>query len=185
MANGNKNVRYLLIGIILLIVVVGAFFIFSLKVNNGKNLFTDIIKPLFDPAKESSQNLRSNELDDKIKLVDQKETDLTNLKNELDSLKAELDIKEKNLTEREQALLDSEKKVKDLESKLSGQVSDLKEIVKIYENMQPEKAAAILSEMDPTLVAQIIRNMKKEKSAEILAAMDTKTAVEITNKIIK
>ena len=69
---------------------------------------------------------------------------------------------------------------------LSTRIDDIKQIAKMYENMDSEQAALVLSEIeDNTQVIQILKNMSRQKSAEILGLMEPKRAADITNVMLQ
>lgn len=85
--------------------------------------------------------------------IDQKISELRDLKGEVEKLLNEYNQKE-------------DKKIQSL--------------VKIYENMKPKNAAAVFSEIDKKTLLQIISKMKEAKVAAILGQMDPKAARDIT-----
>jgi flagellar motility protein MotE (MotC chaperone) len=78
-----------------------------------------------------------------------------------------------------QDLLKMLNKLKDKEEK---EVADL---VRLYENMKPKKAANILNQMDIVILKEIIKRMNKRKAALIMAAMDVKKAKDISQMLAK
>ena len=81
-------------------------------------------------------------------------------------------------------MLEKEREIERLSERLSVQYEDLTELTKIYEKMDGEEAAAILSQIEDThQVILIIKNLRKEKSAEILGLMDAKIAADILSEM--
>jgi flagellar motility protein MotE (MotC chaperone) len=116
--------------------------------------------------------------------INTEKTKLMALRTDLENYRAQLQDKENELQEKEAQLLEKEREIERLSEKLSVQYDDLIELTKIYEQMDGEEAAAILSQIDDTQqVILIIRSLKKEKSAEILGLMDAKLAADILSKM--
>ncbi|UAT43272.1 hypothetical protein GUI12_03880 [Anaplasmataceae bacterium AB001_6] len=61
----------------------------------------------------------------------------------------------------------------------------VKSLVKIYENMKPAEAAAILSELDDDLLLKVVRHMKETKSSPILAQMKPARVRDITVGLVQ
>jgi len=59
------------------------------------------------------------------------------------------------------------------------------DLVKIYGDMKPKRAASILNLMDMPFLKEIVKRMGKKKAALILAAMDAKKAKEVSQMLIK
>ena len=55
-----------------------------------------------------------------------------------------------------------------------------KEMAKIYENMSPEEAAAIIGQLDNEIAVSVISKMKKRKAAKIMEALDPAKAVQLS-----
>lgn len=117
--------------------------------------------------------------------IEAEKTKLSALRTDLENYKAELDNRAKELDERETLLAEKEQEIERLNETLSGQIQDLMEIVKIYENMDGDAAAAILSQMEDTeKVISIFKNLKKDKSAEILGLMNPEDAARIIDQLL-
>ena len=138
-----------------------------------------------DVNQESAANKTIEvELEREKDSLEAEKTKLSALRTDLENYKAQLDNREKELEEREVLLLDKEQEVDRLNEKLSGQYEDLRELIKIYEYMNGEEAADILSQMeDVDKVVLVIKNLKKETSAEILGLMDAEKAADILDRI--
>jgi flagellar motility protein MotE (MotC chaperone) len=121
-----------------------------------------------------------------------------------DLLKA-VEKKQMELKERETQIRQEEKRIEALKkdvderiekySKILAQIENLlkkieqakehnfEHLVKTYETMPPEEAAARLMVLDEELAVKIILKMKYKKAAAIMASMDTKKAANITQSI--
>ncbi len=107
---------------------------------------------------------------------------------QLDSLKTLLVEMEKENNQLEKDLKSVLAKKKADEEKKKNKLSEAlqenaKQMAKIYENMAPEEAAAILTALDPGLAVEIISSMKKRQAAKIMAAMNPDTAVVLSKKL--
>lgn len=63
--------------------------------------------------------------------------------------------------------------------------AELQSIVKIYETMKPQDAAAILADLEMPILLSIMEVMKERKSASILAAMEPERAREVTTELAR
>lgn len=62
----------------------------------------------------------------------------------------------------------------------SQEDTNIRSLVKMYENMKPKSAAQIFNEMEMPVLLLIVDRMSERKAAPILAAMDPKKAKELT-----
>lgn len=56
----------------------------------------------------------------------------------------------------------------------------VKDTAKLYESMDPQKAAKIITQYSPEIARDIIYKMNKKKAAQVLSNLDPKTANMIT-----
>jgi flagellar motility protein MotE (MotC chaperone) len=63
------------------------------------------------------------------------------------------------------------------------QDSQIKSLVKIYESMKPEEAAAIFNEMEMPILLDVIGKMSERKVALVLAGMNPKRARDVTQEL--
>ena len=120
-------------------------------------------------------------------------TSLTKRREDLDKRQAELDMREKLLMATEQRLDQKLAEIKSIQGQIeaaSHTLSDQQEkevasLVKVYENMKPKDAAAIMQDLDRTILLEVASRMKEAKVAPILAAMDPSKAREITVMLAK
>ncbi len=109
----------------------------------------------------------------------------------LDVREKELVVKEKTLEATEQRITSRIDEMKKLQVEVKGlietykkhQDSDVKSLVKIYENMKPVDAAVIFNELDMTILLSVIDAMSERKVAPVLAAMDPKRAKDVTEEL--
>lgn len=63
--------------------------------------------------------------------------------------------------------------------------SQLRSLVKIYENMKPKEAARIFEELDLVVLLEVIDRMSERKAAPVLARLSPDRAKEITLELAK
>ncbi|MGI9536768.1 MAG: MotE family protein [Desulfocapsaceae bacterium] len=102
------------------------------------------------------------------------ETRLEKLKTEIDAKLAEIDHK---LVE-----MEAQKKVLEalLSQKQEGEQQRIKNLGKIYENMDPILAAEAVADLDPQVAAAILAAMKPRSAARILNVLSREQATEIS-----
>ena len=59
----------------------------------------------------------------------------------------------------------------------------IKSLVKIYEGMKPDEAAAIFNELDMPILLDVIGKMSERKVALVLANMNPKRARDVTQEL--
>jgi flagellar motility protein MotE (MotC chaperone) len=116
---------------------------------------------------------------------------LSKRRDELEAREAELELKSKVLDATEKRINDKVTEMKTLQGELSTivaqykehQDSEIKSLVKIYENMKPGDAAAIFNEMDMPILLEVIGKMSERKVAPVLAGMNPKRARDVTQEL--
>lgn len=116
---------------------------------------------------------------------------LAKRRDELDVREKELGIKEKALEATEKRISSRLKEMKTLQAEVKTlidtytqhQQSDVKSLVKIYENMKPVDAATIFNELEMPILLSVIDAMSERKVAPVLAAMDPKRAKDVTEEL--
>lgn len=116
---------------------------------------------------------------------------LSKRRDELDNRERELEIKSKVLEASEKRITDRMTEMKQLEAELQKvlavynekQNDQLKSLVKIYENMKPDEAAAIFNEMEMPILLDVIGKMSERKVAPVLANMNPKKAKDVTQEL--
>jgi flagellar motility protein MotE (MotC chaperone) len=129
-----------------------------------------------------------------------REVDFSELYNIMEEERSKLDEKKKDLEEQEKKLkalqaeiakeykkLNAIKKELEKEFVQKEEKSDveIKNIVKLYEAMNPEEAAKAIEKMTTKLAAQLISQINPRKSGKILDSMDTFKVKEITKEMYK
>ncbi|MBM7581381.1 flagellar motility protein MotE (MotC chaperone) [Caldicoprobacter guelmensis] len=170
-----------ILGLVLFVITaIGLLFFF-----NVGGIRDVVVRLAFHSKAVSNQQSEGNlKLQQQLKAIEEEKSRLKDFENQLNALKSELEGKQQELEQREIKLQQKEKEIEELQQRLSSQFENIRDIAKVYENMEPEQAASILSQMeDSSLVIQILRNLSKEKSGEILGAMDSKKAAELTRQM--
>ena len=107
---------------------------------------------------------------------------------DLDKRAAELDQREALIAVTESKVEDKVKELQALRTELQNllhtvdqqQQARIASLVKLYETMKPQEAAAILETLELPVALDILGQMKETKSAPILAKMSPQKASEIT-----
>ena len=122
---------------------------------------------------------RREELDKKAEAIDQRERTVAAIEATLDGkikameeMKIEIEAIYKNIASKATELNDKEDK----------QIASL---IRIYEKMKPESAAAIFNNLELTILLHVVRGMNESKLAPILSKMDVKKATFITAELAK
>lgn len=106
---------------------------------------------------------RSQELDDREKLLEAVELRIVERTNSLKKIKETIDVALKKHAKRERAQLNS--------------------LVKIYSAMKPKEAAQIFNSLEEDVLISIVENMKEKKMGAILAKMNINKAKQLTVKL--
>ena len=93
---------------------------------------------------------------------------------------------ERRLSERVEQLGQLQAKLEALEeTRRERDEANWRGLVKTYETMRPRDAAAILNDLDQTILMQVLDRMKEAKAAPILAAMPPDRARAATTELAK
>ncbi len=146
----------------------------------GKTLVKDIEAM---KAREAQPHYTPSELD----LLQ----NLAKRRDDLEQRERELGIKAKVLEASEKRITDKLTEMKTLEAELSKvlaqynekQDTQIKSLVKIYESMKPDEAAAIFNEMEMPILLDVISKMSDRKVALVLAGMNPKRAKDVTQEL--
>lgn len=104
---------------------------------------------------------------------------------EKEKLEQKLDVTKSELSKAEQELTQKDKKIEQLKNQLEQEKAAeheewLKSTIKLYEAMETNKAAELLSKLPENEAREIIYSMKNKKAAEILSGLDTETVKRLT-----
>lgn len=117
-------------------------------------------------------------LQEKIKVLADKEKELKTLRQEVDKKFEQMDNKIKELKKVQQ------KTEELLALKDQAELNKIKELSNIYAKMSPEKAALALNSLgDQQLAADLIANMKTKSAAKILEQLDKLKAAALTTRL--
>lgn len=178
----TRGASWLIILVLLLFVVIAAGLLVFFNVGGIRDTVMGFL--FSSKAGSNQQSEESLKLQQELKALEDEKNRLKDFENQLNTLKSQLESRQQELEQRELKLQEREKEIDELQQKLSAQFENIKDIAKLYENMEGEQAASILSEMsDNQLVIQILKNMSEEKSAEILGLMDAKKAADLTRQM--
>ncbi|MFO1138050.1 MAG: hypothetical protein U1E41_03065 [Paracoccus sp. (in: a-proteobacteria)] len=101
---------------------------------------------------------------------------------ELDRKKAEIAFAEKQLTEK---LVELRKVKQQLADRDAGQrqsvTEDISRLIAVYDQMKPEQAAVVLSNLPPDFAAQILVRVQPETGARIMASVEPGQAAILTS----
>ncbi len=122
--------------------------------------------------------LERSGLQEKIKVLADKEKELKTLEQEVDKKFEQMDNKIRELKKVQQ------KTEELLALKDQAELKKIKELSNIYAKMSPEKAALVLSSLkDQQLAADLINNMKTKSAAKILEQLDKMKAATLTTTL--
>jgi flagellar motility protein MotE (MotC chaperone) len=124
--------------------------------------------------------------DDVIQFIEKKQKELKQREDYLDTEEKKLNTLKKDMEEKTarytKLLNDLENKLKEIE-KIRSERLDY--IVKVYEGMPPEDAAAKLNALDDQTASEIITRMKSKKAGAVMSYMDERKAASITYSITR
>jgi flagellar motility protein MotE (MotC chaperone) len=119
------------------------------------------------------QEERANIFEEK-KALALREKELKTLEQAVDKKLAEIDIRLEELKKSRLQLIEI------LKQKDSEEIKKIQNLSKIYEKMDPVKAALALSGLDQQLAADLLANMKVKAAAKILDSLNKPQATEIS-----
>ena len=106
--------------------------------------------------------------------LDQREAELDSRELQLKTLGVEVDKKLVAMQELREELVKLLNRKKDEEDRRVGELS------KIYEKMDPSKAARLIKQLDQQLAIELLIGIKKKTAGQILDNLDTKTATKLS-----
>lgn len=116
---------------------------------------------------------------------------LSKRRDELDQREKEMEMKARVLDATEKRINDKLGEMKNLQTELTKivaqyndkQDTQIKSLVKIYEGMKPDEAAAIFNELEMPILLDVISKMSERKVSPILANMTPKKAKDVTQEL--
>lgn len=147
---------------------------------NFFNLKTTIVKQ-FSSIPVVKNIVASNSLSSAEDKINKEMDYIRNEKIKLQQKADQLNAREAALKAKEDSLAKLQKSLDEQKSMLQSQSVQIKDLVKYYENMDPQAAAGILEKIqDSNKVAIILKNMQKQAAAQIMEKMNPDTAAKIT-----
>jgi len=149
----------------------------------------------FGTGKSKVKDIEAMKAREAIPRFTQNEVDLlqnlSKRREELDQREKDLDLKMRVLDASEKQINNKISEMKTLQTELQKvltmydekQNTQIKSLVKIYENMKPGDAANIFNEMQMAILLEVIDKMSERKVAPVLAAMDPKKARDVTQEL--
>jgi len=143
-------------------------------------------------------------LEEAEKTIQQKEYQIKNLKTEkeriqtlrdksffvstdsLNSLFASLEREKREKEKRDEELKALQRQLENLQqaSATTGDENpNIKQLAKVYDAMQPEKAAQIILELDDQLIASLLKRLKQRQAAKIMGAIPPMRAAKISQML--
>lgn len=121
---------------------------------------------------------REVEYNESIKSIETQQTHILEEKKALDVRESELDAREAAVAAKEAELNLISENVTEKQTEFENKERSVRDVAKIYEDMDADVAAKILMRYDDkNEVAQIVKNLSDEKAADILSEMDTSYAM--------
>ena len=124
--------------------------------------------------------------DDVIKFIEKKQKEIKIREEALEKEEKRLHVLKGDIDERiekyTKLLNNLENMLKKLEQIKEGK---LEHVVKVYEAMPPEEAAAKLAALDEPTAVEIIRRMKSKKAGAVMAFMNEKKSASITQSLAR
>lgn len=137
-----------------------------------------LLLPLVNPAHTSAQ-------EDPLRLIERKQKELKEKEERLKKEEERLEILRKDINEKidrySKLLAHIEEQLKEMKKSKDER---LEQVVKTYEAMPPEDAAARLNELDEKTATKILSMMKPKKASAIMAAMEPKKVAGLTSRIL-
>lgn len=128
---------------------------------------------------ESPYQNQYDEIDQQIRRLDARDSDLRNLESQLETRRTDLENKDRELAALEQTLLQRQDELIARAEELDATEKDLDLLVTMLEKMSATDAAKILGNSDVARITRVLRKMKQAKASEILAKMDTMLASQV------
>ena len=116
---------------------------------------------------------------------------LSRRRDEIDAREKDLDMKSRVLDATEKRINDKIGEMKTLQTEMAKvlaqynekQDAQIKSLVKIYEGMKPDEAAAIFNELEMPILLDVVSRMSERKVALVLANMNPKRARDVTQEL--
>lgn len=153
----------------------------GIDVVNTSKEFANKVPFLSSVVTTQEEEEQAREQNNFEKIISEKDTQIENLEVEVSSQSQtidELNQEVVKLTEQLAQATDN-KEVNQEETK------NLSKLTKSYEEMEPERAASILTNVEQGMATAILNDMKDENRGEILSQMDAEIAAELTQSLLE
>src|SRR6056297_1402722 len=187
--NKNKNKskvetidKIIFAGFALIIVVFVLIALFAMNVFNFKTKVVDrVTQQLIENQENAAETFVGADMIRQYEEMIGKEFLRINKEREgLNTREESLNQRETALTETEKVVTQNKEEIKKILEDINGEYQDIEELSKVVENMSPENAAVMLTEVDDLkLVRNVIFNIKDKESAAILENLEPSLAAKI------
>lgn len=161
-------------------------------------IFLCVSLPTFADAQGSSENINSDQTYDTVEerrlhvRIIEEHDDLNNERKslllkekELEKLNTEIDLKLEELDRKLDKLAQQKAELQKMQAgNTETTESPIRDLSKIYEQMDPVKAAIAIAGLEPETAAMILTGMKSRSAARILEIIDSRRAAEITKILV-
>ncbi|MCD6420072.1 MAG: hypothetical protein J7L41_05110 [Synergistetes bacterium] len=130
------------------------------------------------------QERRKLELKKLAAALKKRQKELNELEQKLNQREKELEKKEKEVSLREKKLKDLKFKAEELMSQAVDLDKNYRILAKLYSEMQPGEAADVFTNLSDDIVVNILKRMDGEKAAKIISLMDPRRAADITRRMM-
>jgi flagellar motility protein MotE (MotC chaperone) len=188
-AKPKRKKGWLIAVIILFFLLSSSVLLFAMDIGGLRSRSLSILEGVGLPAegKVSQEDLQQKRLlEEERKRLAQDMAAVARKAEELEELEQQLLKREVDIAEAEKEMKEKEGELEGMKDRLSLQVNEIREIVQIYEKMDGENAAKVLTELvdeDEELAVRIFKNLKKDKAGEILAYLDPKKGAGIIKRL--
>ena len=165
-----------------LLSILGAFLVVCICLQSARAQEADNPEPSYENVEERRLHVRIIEEHDQI---NREKKALLLKEKELEKLREEIDLK---LEELDRKLEELGRQTATLRRMQAGDIDtaddQINNISRIYENMDPVKAAIAISDLEPETAAEILAGMRSRSAAKILDLLNSRKATEITKILV-
>src|SRR6056297_1856161 len=187
--NKNKNKskvetidKIIFAGFALIIVVFVLIALFAMNVFNFKTRVVDkVTEQLIENQENAAETFVGADMIRQYEeMIGREFLRINKEREDLDTREETLNQRETTLTETEKVVRQNKEEIKKVLDDINGEYQDIEELSKVVENMSPENAAVMLTEVDDLkLVRNVIFNIKDKESAAILENLEPSLAAKI------
>jgi len=187
--NKNKNKskvetidKIIFAGFALIIVVFVLIALFAMNVFNFKTRVVDkVTEQLIENQENAAETFVGADMVRQYEeMIGREFLRINKEREDLDTREETLNQRETTLTETEKVVRQNKEEIKKVLDDINGEYQDIEELSKVVENMSPENAAVMLTEVDDLkLVRNVIFNIKDKESAAILENLEPSLAAKI------